>query len=65
MKRAHAIDYLRIAGYHADRAAFTRLYVENRVSYSAATEAYRAGQKARDAGVRCTCRDCNPNGERS
>jgi hypothetical protein len=53
-----AIIRLRIAGYHEDRAAFKRLYVENRVGYEAAKRAYGEGQRMKVAGVRCTCSDC-------
>jgi len=62
MKRADAIQHLRYAGYHGDRAAFTRLCVEARISYQAAKKAYGEGQAARSRGVKCTCRDCNPQG---
>lgn len=58
MTRALAMAHLRIAGYHDDRAAWTRLYVENRVSYAAAKRAWAAGKLARDNGVRCTCTEC-------
>lgn len=58
MKRADAIAWIRIAGYHDDRAAFTRLYVENRVSYKAAQAAYANGRAQRAAGIGCTCHDC-------
>jgi hypothetical protein len=58
MTRIQATTYLRIAGYHDDRAAFTRLYVENRISLPAAKEAYRSGQQAKKVGVRCDCNDC-------
>jgi hypothetical protein len=51
MKREHAIAYLRIAGYDNDRAAWTRLYVENRVSYAAAKKAWEEGVLMRQAGV--------------
>lgn len=66
MKREHVLTYLRVAGYHDDRAAFTRLYVENRIGYKAAQDAYRAGRAARDAGVRCDCHDCKhaPSGQK-
>lgn len=51
MKREHAISYLRIAGYDNDRAAWTRLYVENRISYAAAQKAWSEGVLMRQAGV--------------
>ena len=62
MNRATALTYLRIAGYHNDQTAFTRLYVENRVSYEAAKKAYREGQAQKARGVGCTCSECNPKG---
>lgn len=59
MKRADVIQHLRYAGYHGDRAAFTRLCVETRISYQAAKKAYGEGQAARSSGVKCICHDCN------
>ena len=59
MKRKDALAHLRVAGYHEDKGAFVRLFTEARISYQVATDAYRAGLRAREAGVRCTCRDCN------
>lgn len=59
MKRADALAYMRIAGYHSDTADFTRLYVENRVSRPVANEAYRTGTKQKLAGVPCHCHKCS------
>lgn len=58
MKREHALAYLRIAGYHGDRAAFVRLYVENKISRAKAEEAFRLGQTMRADGARCDCHEC-------
>ena len=58
MTRRQAINHLRVAGYHRDMRAFTRLYVENRVSIQAAREAYAEGERMRDGGMRCDCYDC-------
>lgn len=58
MKRADALAWIRIAGYHDDTASYTRLYIENRVSYTAARAAFTAGRAQRAAGSRCTCSDC-------
>jgi hypothetical protein len=58
MKREHALTKLRVAGYHDDRATFTRTYVEERVSYAAAKAAYAEGRAARARGVPCDCHDC-------
>lgn len=60
MKRADAMTYLTIAGFHEDRAAFTRLYIENKISYGSAKAAYEQGRAAKARGVRCTCIDCKP-----
>lgn len=62
MKRKDAIIYLRLAGYHGDRAAFIRLYVENHVSKKAAEEAYEGGVKAKAAGRPCACHKCQNKG---
>ena len=48
MKRKLALDAIRAAGYENDRRAFTRLYVENRVSFAAAQAAFNAGRCAAD-----------------
>ncbi len=58
MTREQALTYLRVAGYHGDRASFTRLYVENRVSYVAAKKAYEQGRAALARGISCNCNDC-------
>lgn len=58
--RATLTSLIRTAGYHDDKATFTRLYVENRISKAAADEAFRSGRQARAVGVRCTCSACLP-----
>lgn len=58
MKRADAIAYLRLAGYHDDRGEFTRLYIENRISYASAKQAFADGRAMRENGVKCGCRAC-------
>lgn len=60
MTRQHALQFMRIAGYHADTKSFTRLFVENRVSKSASNEAWLAGVSAKKSGMKCTCLDCTP-----
>lgn len=47
MKRKLLLDHLRSAGYHGDNAKWTRLYVENRISNKAATEAWDEGAARR------------------
>ena len=56
--REVALTKLRVAGYHADAAAFTQTYIEARVSYAVAKEMFRAGAMQRERGVRCDCNDC-------
>jgi len=58
MKRADAIAWIRIAGYHNDSKAFTRLLIENRVSREAANTAWSSGIKAKAGGMGCTCHHC-------
>ena len=59
MNRKNALDYMRIAGYHDDKAAFYRLYVEHRISKAAADEAWSAGVKQKNDGATCNCYRCN------
>lgn len=58
-RRARVLDAMKVAGYHDDRKAFTRLLIENRVGRDAAARAFQVGQTARDRGVPCSCFDCN------
>ena len=57
-RREQAITYMIIAGYHNDTAAFTRLIIESRVNRQACNEAWMQGQKAKAAGMKCTCYEC-------
>lgn len=65
MTRTQAINHLRIAGYHDDRARFARLFVENRVSKQAANHAYNEGRALKIKGVRCGCNICAPKSSRN
>lgn len=58
MKRDDILNALKFAGYHGDRATFTRLSIENRIAIVAAGRAYARGIEARKAGQRCGCSDC-------
>lgn len=58
MKRDVLLSHLRVAGYHDDSATFTRLYIENRISYDSAKKEYLKGQKMKADGIGCTCPDC-------
>ncbi|AWI53193.1 hypothetical protein DEH84_06930 [Aquabacterium olei] len=58
MSRADVLDWMRIAGYHADMRTFLRLYTENRISKRVADEAYRTGTRQKLAGMRCMCHEC-------
>lgn len=59
MKRKDALTYMRIAGYHGDRASFTRLFIENRVSRDAADAEFHRGGAMKKAGIPCACKTCN------
>ena len=58
MTRADALTRARLAGYHADTAAYTRVLTEARVRRAALDEAYMAGQQQRADGMRCECHQC-------
>jgi hypothetical protein len=62
MTRKDVLSYMRIAGYHSDTAAYTRLYVENRISRAIAQEAWLSGVNAEKSGMKCTCLDCTTKG---
>lgn len=59
-KREHAVVSAKIAGYHDDSAMFTRLIIECRVNRQVMNRAWFTGQKQKQNGVKCSCRDCNP-----
>lgn len=50
-QRELTLSHLRIAGYDNDRGTWTRLYIENKVSYAIAKEALAAGVRMREAGI--------------
>lgn len=58
VKRNVSLAEARVAGYHDDRAAFTRLVIESRVNRNALTNAWHEGSSARAAGMKCYCREC-------
>lgn len=47
-KRQISLEYARIAGYHGDKAKFTRLLIESRVAAPAMHEAWRIGVRQRE-----------------
>lgn len=59
MKRQDALRVLKFAGYHGDTKTLIRVYVEERVSYDAAQDAYGEGKQMKANGMKCNCRDCN------
>lgn len=50
-QRELTISHLRIAGYDNDNATWMRLYVENRISYAVAKQAWADGVRMRNAGI--------------
>jgi len=62
MTRQETLNYMRVAGYHADTKQFTRLVIEGRVSNSKAYEAWLSGVTAKKSGMKCMCFDCAPKG---
>lgn len=57
-KRELAISIARVAGYHDDKARFTRLVVEARVARKHLDDAWRIGVQQKRNGMPCTCARC-------
>jgi hypothetical protein len=58
-RRDKVLTMLRVAGYHDDKATWTRVYCENRVAFAAAQIAFNEGQRTKANGVKCSCFECN------
>lgn len=58
MKRKDAIELLKLAGYHEDSSAFTRVYLDSNLSRNAADAAYNLGYELKEGGMPCTCAKC-------
>lgn len=58
MTRTDALTYAKVAGYHGDSKAFTRLIIEARVGRAHMNRAWHTGERAKAAGVPCSCPDC-------
>lgn len=58
-KRDRALAAIRTAAYHGDHRTALQVYVSNRVSRAAYNEAWAAGRRAKERGVRCSCPTCN------
>lgn len=62
-KREKVLALIRTAAYHDDQTAALRLYVENRISFDAYSQAWIQGKQARAARVKCGCYECNKGSE--
>lgn len=58
MTRKQALVFARIAGYHNDSRAFTRLRIEARVALPHLLDQWHNGQRQKAAGVKCGCYEC-------
>lgn len=56
--RDKALHAARIAGFHDDKHAFTRLVIESRISRKVLDSAWSEGVKQQIAGMVCTCYWC-------
>lgn len=56
--KAQVLAALRVAGYHEDKKAFTRLYVEKKIGMYDALYQYEAGKRMKAQGIQCTCKEC-------
>lgn len=59
MTRKHLLTSIRVAGYHNDTEAGTRLFIENRVSRPVYNREFLKGKEMKSNGVKCSCSDCN------
>lgn len=57
-KRDLALSHMRVAGYHDNRVAFTRLYLESKISLQVANDAWNTGKKQKKSGMPCSCVSC-------
>lgn len=57
-KRETVLQQIKVAGYHGDSRAATRLLIENPVSRKNYNLAWEAGVAAKRAGVPCECYLC-------
>lgn len=57
--RKIALILARVAGYHGDTKAFTRLLVESHVNRAAMNREWVNGARQKNAGAPCTCHECN------
>ena len=57
-RRGIDITAARIAGYHDNKALFTRLVVESSVSRGVLDKAWREGRRQRESGMPCDCYSC-------
>lgn len=57
-KRENNLAWMRIAGYHDDRKAFTRPLAESGINRTVADAAFYRGQKQRASGMGCSCPAC-------
>lgn len=61
MDKKTALVLAKVAGYHNDSALYTRVRIESRVSMNNLHKKWFQGQRAKEAGVKCDCRDCQNN----
>jgi len=57
-RREVVLQQIKVAGYHYDSRTATRLLVENPISRKSYNEAWESGQRARAAGISCSCFQC-------
>lgn len=59
MRREILLSLFREAGYHDDKAKFTRLLIENRIKREVAEDQWSTGIKQKISGMKCGCYLCN------
>lgn len=63
MTRKDALFFARVAGYHNDTKAGTRILVESRISRKAYNQAFNSGASQRANGIPCFCTKCQETNE--
>lgn len=57
-KRERALKWIRVHGYHDERASALRIWVENRMSRAEMERAYDEGRNLKTEGMPCACPKC-------
>ena len=57
-KRENGLKWIRLHGYHDERASGLRVWLEHRISRAEFDRAWNEGRKLKEEGAPCTCSRC-------